>query len=75
MDLSDLTREQAEAINRRLGPTLGYLTRLTDRMQKRAWTFSDPTYVAARKAHDALHEMCVRLHYQSIGNPGQRRDR
>jgi hypothetical protein len=51
---------------------LGYLTRLSDRMQKRAWQASDPAYVAAWKAQDALHELCVRLRYQACGNPGSR---
>ena len=68
MDLSDLTPEQSRALAERLGRQLGYLTRLTNRMQQCAWRADDPAYRAAWKARDALHELCVRLHYQSRGD-------
>ena len=48
---------------------LGYLTRLTDRIQKRGWKASDPAYVAAWKARDGLHELVVRLRYRAMGRP------
>ena len=70
MDLSHLTPRQAQELSARLVPALGYLTRLTNRMQQRGWRSDDPAYLAAWKARDALHELTVRLHYQRQGNPG-----
>ena len=63
MDLSDLTPQQAQELAERLRPTLGYLVRLTNRMQQRGWAANDPAYAAAWAARDAMHELCVRLHY------------
>jgi hypothetical protein len=72
VDLSDLTRQQAQELGEKLHPHLGYLTRLTDRMQKRGWKAQDPAYRAAWNARHHLHDLVVRLHYQSAGNPGGR---
>lgn len=73
MELSDLTPQQARALAERLSRQLGYLTRLTNRMQQRGWRADDPAYRAAWAARDALHELCVRLHYQSHGGGRGRR--
>ena len=70
MELSDLTPQQAHALAERLMPALGYLTRLTNRMQQRGWRADDPAYLAAWRSRDALHELTVRLHYVKQGNPG-----
>ena len=70
MELSDLTPQQAHALAERLMPVLGYLTRLTNRMQQRGWRADDPAYLAAWRSRDALHELTVRLHYAKQGNPG-----
>jgi len=75
VDLSSLTPQQAKDLANRLQPMLGYMTRLTDRMQRRAWYAYDPAYVAAWKARDAMHELHVRLRYAACGlgcagNPG-----
>ena len=70
MELSDLTPEQAGDLANRLQPMLGYLTRLTNRMQKRGWKAQDPVYLAAWEARDALHELLVRVRYASCG-PGR----
>jgi hypothetical protein len=67
VDLSDLTPRQADALARQLQPMLGYLTRLTDRMQTRGWKAHDPAY---HKARDALHELLVRVRYARCG-PGR----
>jgi hypothetical protein len=48
VDLNDLTPRQAGELANRLQPMLGYLTRLTDRMQKRGWRAGDPVYRSAR---------------------------
>jgi len=75
VDLSSLSPQQAAELGRRLGPMLGYLVKLTDRMQKCGWDSTDRVYARAWQARDALHEVCVRLHYASCGpghagNPG-----
>ena len=70
MDLSDLTPAQANALAERLAPMLGYLVRLTDRMQKRGWHANDRVYIEAWAARHALHELTVRVRYQACGNPG-----
>ena len=70
MDLDDLTARQAGELANRLQPMLGYLTRLTNRMQERGWRAHDPVYVAAWEARDALHEVLVRVRYAACG-PGR----
>lgn len=72
MDLSDLTPAEANALAQRLATMLGYLVRLTDRMQKRGWRAQDPAYVKAWAARHALHELTVRVRYQACRNPGGR---
>jgi len=69
VDLSEVTPEQAKALDARLRPALGYLVRLTNRMQQRGWRASDPAYQAAWAARHALHELCVRLHAASRPRP------
>ena len=63
MDSRDVTAARAEALANRVGPMLGYLTRLRDRMQRRAWAADDPLYVDAKAAQDAMH----RLHLAFAG--------
>jgi hypothetical protein len=70
VDLADLTPKQAADLADRLGPMLGYLTRLTNRMQQRGWDANDTAYLAAWRARDELHELCVRLRYAGRG-PGR----
>lgn len=70
MDTTDLTPEQAADLARRLSPMLGYLVRLTDRMQKRGWSPDDAAYRSAWRARDELHDLCVRLRYHAVGSPG-----
>jgi hypothetical protein len=70
VDVSDLTPAEADALARRRQPMLGYLVRLSDRMQKRGWRADDPVYVAAWAARYAVHDLTVRVRYQACGNPG-----
>src|SRR5688500_16597041 len=44
VDVNDLTTEQRDQIVRALHPTAGYLTRLSERMQRKGWDPSDPVY-------------------------------
>jgi hypothetical protein len=57
VDSTNLTPAQADALAERVGPMLGYLTRLRDRLQQRGWPGSDPLYVEVNAAHDALHRL------------------
>ena len=66
MDSSKLTQEQAQRIVAAVGPALRYCYRLAHRMQQIGWKPTDPMYVAAWKAYDALH---VHAHYASC-TPG-----
>jgi hypothetical protein len=47
VELSNLTPQQAQALAARLAPSLGYLVRLTNRMQQAGWRADDPAYVVA----------------------------
>jgi hypothetical protein len=58
VDSTRITAAQAEAIAARVGPILGYVTRLRDRMQQRGWVGGDPRYTDVKAAQDALHRLC-----------------
>jgi hypothetical protein len=45
VDSTNVTAAQATDLANRVGPMTGYLTRLRDRMQKRAWAADDPLYI------------------------------
>jgi hypothetical protein len=61
VDSSQLTAAQADDLAERIGPMLGYVGRLCDRMQKRGWLGSDPLYVDARAAEDKLRRLQLAL--------------
>ena len=61
MDSRSVTAAQASELANRVAPMLGYLTRLADRMQKRAWAADDPVYVDVRAAQDAMHRLHLTL--------------
>jgi hypothetical protein len=48
-------------MNHRVRPMTGYVTRLRDRMQQRAWAADDPLYVGVKAAQDALHRLHMAL--------------
>jgi hypothetical protein len=58
-----LTREQAEALQDRLVPTLGYLTRLRRRMEQ--LRLDDKLYHDLLRAQMAMQDLCAELHYRS----------
>ena len=67
MDLSEVTPEQAKALDARLRPALGYLVRLTNRMQQRGWRASDPAYQAAWAARQlAALARDLRSHFNGV---------
>jgi hypothetical protein len=65
MQSADLTPEQASRIVAQLRPMLAYLRRLVTRMDKRRFPSDDPLFRVALRAHDALHELHVHMHYLS----------
>ena len=64
----NLTREQAAAVAKSVGPMLGYLDRLRQRMEKVGFLPGDPLYVLVREAEDKIHHLSVELHYRSCGS-------
>ena len=69
-----LTPDQARTVGHAIGPTLGYLCRLSSRMSRVGLDVGDPKlYRRVRAAEDALHALTVELHYQScasgVGRP------
>jgi hypothetical protein len=63
-----LERRHAEIINNVLRPCTGYLYRLRERMLKVGFTIDQPLYQLVSDAYDAMHALCVRLHYISCGS-------
>ena len=66
MRREEVTREQAEAIGKKIGPMLGYLNRLKDRMNK-VFARDDSLFDEVINAADALHRLNVSIHYLSCG--------
>ena len=65
MDADDLTTEQAARIREALVPSFGYLTKLCRRMEQTEFTPDDKLYRLAGEAQNAMHHLCVELHYRS----------
>jgi hypothetical protein len=67
--MDGLTTDQAATIGKALGPALGYLARLVERMDRTNLRMRDPKlYRLVRAAEDAMHALTVELHYQSCGH-------
>jgi hypothetical protein len=60
--MNTLTREQVEAVGKRLGPTIGYLVRLRERMGKVGFVPGDRLYDLAMKAEHVMRELGMELH-------------
>ena len=69
MRREDVTREQAEAISKKIGPMLGYLNRLKKRMNA-VFARDDSLFAEVIDAADALHRLNVSFHYLSCGTTG-----
>lgn len=63
MRSDDLT--DARALAERLRPMLGYLSRLTKRMEQERFPVDDELYLSARGAYNAMHDLTVKTHYLS----------
>jgi hypothetical protein len=75
MNSEDIKTWQAKKVNEKIGPTLGYLTRLKARLDKRGFKSSDPFYQIVAKAQDALQHLVTETHYLScksgVGRPAR----
>ena len=57
-----------------VGPSLGYLSRLRERMEKTHFPPNDELYLLVKSAQDAVHALWVNLHYRSCeGQVGRRK--
>ena len=61
VDSTRVTAAQADALANRVGPMTGYVNRLRDRLQKRAWRADGPLYRDVIAAEDALHRLHLTL--------------
>ena len=67
----DLTKWQLDRITKSIDPTRKYLSKLCQRCEKMLLP-SDPLYIAAHQARDALQSLAVNLHYlRCDGGVGQ----
>ena len=67
VDSSHLNPWQAKLMCAALRPTLGYLYRLRDRMEKRRFPPTDKLLCLTTAAYKALHALTIELHYLSCG--------
>jgi hypothetical protein len=61
VDSTDVTAAQASELAGRVAQMSGFLTRLRDRMQKRAWAANDPLYNDVKAAQDTVHRLHLTL--------------
>lgn len=66
----ELTPQQAEELRAKLMPQLNYLGRVRRRMSEVGFVTGDETTQAIDQAFDAMHQLCVRLHYLACGRSG-----
>jgi len=59
----ELTRDQAELLSEKLGPMLGYLTKVRRRMEH--FWMDDQLYHNVLRAQMAMQDLCAKLHYRS----------
>jgi hypothetical protein len=71
--VKELTTEQAKKVHNALARTLGYLSRLRERLEKVGFVPSDPLCLWANQAQSAMQALVMELHYQScrsgVGQP------
>jgi hypothetical protein len=67
MERPRLTPKQAEALRDRIRPMLYFLLRCRRRLEKLGFDQGGVIFRAVDKAHAAMHELFVTLHYESCG--------
>ena len=68
MRSDELTPEQIAELQRVLGPTTGYLTRVVQRMEKIGFPVDDMLYRHAVEAQHRMPGLCMELHYLGCRN-------
>jgi hypothetical protein len=63
MNSQTMPPEHAKRIGKSLRPSLNYLTRLRERMVAVGFLPDDPLFVAVVKAHAAMGELFMAMHY------------
>jgi hypothetical protein len=71
MDSNDLTREQLDALVERLRPSLAYLNRLGERMDRRGFV-QDELRARVQTAQHAMQDLLLALRYQGTSGTGKR---
>ena len=70
MDRDFVTKAQAKTINKSLFPSLNYLYRLRERMEKVGFPHDDKLYILVCKAYDAVRALHGETHYLSCDGVG-----
>ena len=71
MDRAAVTKDQAKTINKALFPSLNYLVRLKERMEKVGFPQDDKLFLMVCKAYDAVLRLHVETHYLSCDGVGE----
>jgi len=71
MNSSHLTREQIDAIEKKIADSLLYLTNLQQRMDTQGFPADDPIYRETRNAQTAMQRLRMSLHYLGSSGVGQ----
>ena len=73
MDHNQITTSQARQLHAKLAPMLRYLNRLRSRMDVNSFPRDDQLLLKVTVARDALHKVCVEMHYMTcktgVGRP------
>jgi hypothetical protein len=67
MTSTDLTKDQAAAMQERIRQALVYVGAMRERMERRGLSPNDRLYRQTARAFDALHELHMGLHYVGCG--------
>ena len=70
MERDDIKRWQAKKIAASLQPSLNYLLRLRQRMEKKGFVPGDPYYQLVSRAYDAMQTLWIQTHYLSCEGAG-----
>jgi hypothetical protein len=70
MERDDIKRWQARKIAETLHPSLNYLFRLRQRMEKKGFAPGDPYYQMVCRAYDGVQALWVQTHYLSCEGAG-----
>jgi hypothetical protein len=61
MQSTDLTRDQAKAVQQKLEPMLAYLNKLRHRMQNKGFPLDDQLWITVSKAQQAMQDLMTEL--------------